>query len=597
METSVEVYRRYCRASSAYRDLEALRRSTGIWDTSSHGHLDTCNDTDSHVSTSSLIVNDVVDGSDDSNGHFWRIDGAEDFGQHLLVVPVFPNISVRPLFIDVFVDLSAGPGTFGEHTSLDLATCAHTRHEGVSELGLSRVVQKLLGRWSKTSSEFAQLYNDLPFGTRLCFDSLRLSNAQNIVRILPSGYAHLLKDLNGLASSMGLDLKYLPRTVSISELSIVRRCGEAVSIVTETRSSPDVAIFKACVTTPQQLYHELSILLQLQDSSFAPKLLGVVTVDNDNIRGGVVGFLLRYYPGGSLSRLLPNERATGNDVVAEKSSWGLQLSITLKNLLYKHGHFYAELKTDNIVVSDTTSSPRSLILIDYEQNGASNAWSPPEVIHAERIFSLLKGNTDTRACEKYTHLLGVLLRSDEISPEWYRKLDRKAYRVWDAMDAEEADAAMVFMLGKVLYCMFESVSCVTGLIAQSYPVEPDIEFPEFRRTPLPWQELILRCTTGAREGLRKSSAYIRRYGNTIVPGNHTGSSNSDCTRLDTIRAVREMWLTDLQEMETFVCAKERYMQGTATESDMLCLHYLQRPCLSDVIDCIEQIKSREDPPQ
>jgi hypothetical protein len=600
MDISVEAHKRYCRASSAYRDLDALRNSTGIWDASSHDHVDTCNDAESSVFTTSPIVNEVADGlngSDGTSGHTWRIDGAEDFGQHLLVVPVFPNISIQPLFIDVFVELGAASGRSGEHTALDLAACAHTRHEGVSKTGLSRVVQKLLGRWSEKFSDVARLYNDLPFGTRLCIDQLRPPKAQNGVRILPSGYAHLLQDLKGLASSIGLDVEHLPRTVSVSELSIVRRCGEAVSIVTEASSSADMAIFKACVTTPQQLYHELSILLRLQDSSSAPQLLGIVTVDNDNIRGGVVGFLLRYYPGGNLSRLLPTERASGSGGVAEKSSWGLQLSIILRGLLYKHGHFYAELKTENIVVSDATSGPRSLILIDYEQNGASNAWSPPEVIHAERIFSLLKGNIDTRACESYARLLGVLLCEDKTLPEWYRKLDRKAYRVWDAMSTKEADAAMVFMLGKVLYCMFESTSCVTSLLAQSFPVEPDIEFPEFCRTPLPWRELILRCTAGARERVRKNDAYIQRHGNIIVPGNRTGTSNSSCTRLDTIEATRKMWLAELQEMEAFVRAKERYAQGIATESDMSCLHYLQRPCLSDVINCIEQIRSGEAPLQ
>jgi len=161
------------------------------------------------------------------------------------------------------------------------------------------------------------------------------------------------------------------------------------------------------------------------------------------------------------------------------------------------------------------------------------------------------------------------------------------------MSTEEADAAMVFMLGKVLYCIFESTSCVTSLLAQSFPVEPDIEFPQLRHTPPPWRELILRCTIGARETVRTDGAFVQRRGDMIVPGTLTRVSGLRCTRLDTIRAAREMWLAELQEMEAFVCAKEKYARGTATESEMLCLHYLQRQCLVDVIDRMEQIKSKE----
>ena len=592
MDISIEVHKRYCRASSAYRDLEALRHATGIWDTSLDGHLDSYNNTDGPTFTTFLDAGNGIDGSD---GLFWRIDGAEDFGQHLLVVPIFPNTTVRPLFIDVFVELEGDIDTPAVRKSLDLAACAHTRHQSVSKLGLARVVKGLLGRWSENFPDFVRFYNDLPFGSRLCVNLQCYPDTQSFVRVLPSGYAHLLQDLNGLTTSMSLDERSLPRTVSISELLVVRRCGEAVSIITEMKPSREVAIFKACVTTPQQLYHELSLLLRLQITSFAPKLLAIVTVDNDHVRGGVVGFLLQYYPNGNLSRLLPNERARKSDGVSEKFSWAIQLANILRELLYKHGQFYAELKTENIIVSDSPSGPRSLVLIDYEQNGASNAWSPPEVIHAERIFSLLKGNTDATTCEKYARLLGVLLHDDETSPEHYRNLDRKAYRVWDAMSTEEADAAMVFMLGKVLYCMFESTSCVTSLLAQSFPVEPDIEFPRFRHTPLLWRELILRCTVGARETVRTDGAYIQRRGNIIVPGSHAGSAVPRCTRSDTIRAAREMWLAELQEMEAFVCAKENYARGSATESDMLCLHYLQRPCLVDVIDWMERIKSKEFP--
>lgn len=51
----------------------------------------------------------------------------------------------------------------------------------------------------------------------------------------------------------------------------------------------------------------------------------------------------------------------------------------------------------------------------------------------------------------------------------------------------------------LLYCIFEGVSNVRISLANAWPCEPDIEFPQLRRTLISMRECIRRCTIDAPE--------------------------------------------------------------------------------------------------
>lgn len=55
---------------------------------------------------------------------------------------------------------------------------------------------------------------------------------------------------------------------------------------------------------------------------------------------------------------------------------------------------------------------------------------------------------------------------------------------WFVLSRSQVEKAQVFPLGLMTYCIFEGVSSVGRSLFHAWPVEPDVEFPSFKRTPL-----------------------------------------------------------------------------------------------------------------
>lgn len=145
---------------------------------------------------------------------------------------------------------------------------------------------------------------------------------------------------------------------------------------------------------------------------------------------------------------------------------------------------------------------------------------------------------------------------------------------WIALSPIEQEAAEVYMLGRVLWCIFEGVSGPQkAAVWQSYPWESDLEFPDFRRTPAEMRNLINECTRGRRQTLGGST--VVREGSRLVL---KGVPLSQQSPKDVQDAARKFWQNELQIAEAFVEMRDQLKtQGKWVDN------YYNRPTLRQVL--------------
>ncbi|PWW77805.1 hypothetical protein C7212DRAFT_362616 [Tuber magnatum] len=208
----------------------------------------------------------------------------------------------------------------------------------------------------------------------------------------------------------------------------------------------------------------------------------------------IVGFLVEYYPGGTLMSTL----ARGEVTLGDKAKWCASLVSAMTHIRrtkQKDGRwgFYADLKPDNIVFSENSD----LILIDFENGGSWAQYTPPEIlswrqeaIYAEPTESRLvfiHGPTPGETCmicsphpcsfhagygglkvfeahmdifEYKRSVTNILARKNSDSVT----LNRKPIPFWRSASDKEREQAMVYMMGCIFWCIIEKKKCISEYI-------------------------------------------------------------------------------------------------------------------------------------
>lgn len=204
------------------------------------------------------------------------------------------------------------------------------------------------------------------------------------------------------------------------------------------------------------------------------------------------------------------------------------------------------------------------------QGGVWVEFGPPEVNALEylRVLALDEQEDDSfdspgselnDSWPSRQHFSDILTR---LRPDWrdiciqdaYYDNPKEGYNIpWICLTPGEQEYAEVYMLGRLMWCIFEGMAAPQrGAVWQSYAIEPEFDFPEFRRTPAILRTLIMRCTKGHRDQL---SNYVVRRGSKIVLRNDPKRGDGSAAE---IRAVaREFWEKEVAWAESFVLERER----------------------------------------
>ncbi|KAL2144791.1 hypothetical protein VTI28DRAFT_8553 [Corynascus sepedonium] len=526
----------------------------------------------------------------------FRIDGCTGLGTQYYAVPLFIS-HMPPMRFDVFIPEQAVASPVLREL-LGLSVAFHTKDATrLRRLGISCYIVRALQHWIAESGydTYSSLTPGLPFGSRIIFESLHFDIRKTKISVVPTYYVE--RQLLGVANlddSLGVAQELLPKTVDISHLSTIQELYDSVCLVrmrglAASQETGSLWIFKALTSSTKYLFLELRNLLLMEPH---PNIISrpEYLVTKRCLFGGktaVVGFLLPYHKNGSIRDKLPLMRIHGRLQLDQQLRWASQLTSAVLHIHERGRMFYPDLRLDNIVLS----ASNDLVMIDFEQRGVWCEFASPEVNAVEYVRILASDELDesnpTIPEETRAHFAGLL---DRMLPDWdvlqacedYSTPRPRGYSnynvAWLALDEAEHESSMVYMLGRVLWCIFEGQSAPhKAAVWQSYHYEPDIEFPEFRNTPNSLRDLIDRCTRGRREVL--SSLIMRQASRLVLRGKESSSVE------EVLRVAREWWLSEVKATEDFL--EKREERRTSGKFDG---NYFGRPKLREVLAELERFR-------
>lgn len=510
-----------------------------------------------------------VDSLDIPRNPLWRVDGCAGLGTQFYAVPLFISPAM-PARVDIFIP-EQSTQTIEMRALLQLDDAFHTKDRArVSNLAITRLIIRKLQVWTAAIPDPGKWYASLPFGSRIVFQNLsfhlneiqiQVARLYNLERQLKS--PAYLKDLWGGAVE-------LPPRILLSSLEVVEQLHDSVCVV---RLEDRDWVLKALTSYPEYLYLELRHLLLLKPHRNVVSKPGWLVTKRCSFGGkiAVVGFLLEYHRHGPFRDILPSRRAQGTLTLKDQVRWSLHITSALQHLHEECHFFYPDLRLDNVILSESGDA----ILIDFEQRGVWCEFSAPEVNFIEYMLLLASSEEIPEATqERFRAKMNKLLRGfDEIAnftcPEEHKGLLPSYNIPWLCLTRDEQEAAEVYMLGRVLWTIFEGVSAPhRSAVWQSYKWESDLEFPNFRRTPARLRGLIERCTSGRRPTL---SERVARVGSRleIFPGweapgdvdrrSDAGKRVDGSEEMEIHQAAKKWWKDEVAHAEAYLDRREELL--------------------------------------
>jgi serine/threonine protein kinase len=155
-----------------------------------------------------------------------------------------------------------------------------------------------------------------------------------------------------------------PELVDIRHVRHCHQLHDSISVVqVPGRQGSHTVVLKALTSYPKYLYHELKLLLTLPaHPNIISRPQHIVTkrcgFGNKIV---VLGFIIVYFPLGTLRDILPFRRIHGTLRIADQLKWATQLTSALTPIR-DQGRYYSDLRLDNILLPDTND----LVLVDFE---------------------------------------------------------------------------------------------------------------------------------------------------------------------------------------------------------------------------------------
>jgi hypothetical protein len=261
----------------------------------------------------------------------------------------------------------------------------------------------------------------------------------------------------------------------------------------------------------------------------------------------------------------------GKLFLADQIKWARQITQSLIHIQALGPGYYCDLRLDNILLSETDDS----LLIDFEQRGLMPPFAAPEVNYLQYI-EILANDQSLPGCvvDKYQTLYKCDISPNVLTTKNIYHADSNGYSIpWLCFTAPEREAAEVYMLGRVLWCIFEGVSAPEITIWLKYKHDPDLNFPEFYRTPVGLRGLISSCTKG---WISSEIQQITRVGKHLAPVVQRGYHREG----DPVQVLRRGWRQELVNAVSFL--KQRREVHSNSEEDTF-----GRPTLKEILKVLD----------
>jgi serine/threonine protein kinase len=505
----------------------------------------------------------------------WRVDGSAGMGTQFYTVPISLRHHI-PMRIDTFIpERKEIPVNL--QAVLDISSAFYTRDGRVAQLGIARYIVRVLDRWSGHIPDFEAFYNNLPFGSRIVLQNIEADIRSVRIQILQTHFLERqLLSVGSLQSMWKLPSDSWPETTDISNVTLVQQLHDSVSLVSHAGQA---RVMKSLTSSPKYLYHELKVLLTMSPH---PNIISkpshlIVKQCNFGNKLAVVGFILDYYSAGTLRDALSFRRINHSLRLRDQVEWSIQLTDALIHIRDEK-IMYCDLRLDNIVLA---SKSDKIVMIDFEARGVGTLMSAPEITYLEYIHSLAnESNNNLGGMEldrfKRLHEGAISGHSVPTSTEMYRN-PRHGYCVsWLCLSEKEREAAQIYMLGKVLWGIFEGVGSPEKGLLVEHLREDMLEYPEWRNTPEAIRKLINACCISWR---RYEKFPLARKGQLLGLRNTDGTETVDQVR----DAAARWWKAELQDAKEFV-------EQRIGDSSRVWHIFSARPTLEDVLFVLKSFR-------
>lgn len=554
----------------------------------------------------------------------WRVDGSTNCGTRFFLTPGKWWPDAYPLRVDVSIpDQAQHPAQLrawlGSHAS---AACRDSSF--ISKLGISKYLCRVLDYCCETRPGWLDHYQTLPFGSTIRITNINLDVKKAVVEFIPSyEIEKKAKSVPYLQKAWAGDLppQEWPEEVSLQDLRLHKQVHDSISIVGKAgkdNTANRTFIFKSSTTNLTHVYHELKLLLTIPPHQhLMPRPVAVVVKRSlFGAKLGILGFLLPYFPHGSIRDKIPHGVSTGSLTIKTRLRWCREIASALHHMVAQGHMLYSDLRPDNVLLSQSTTrsvsvegsidpsdvEQLSIVLCDLEQRGNWHEWCAPEVRYAQYAENLKK-HQSSQADLVCRQLIELYDRPKSKSCPTWSNVDQ-AVRAknwpWFRLSEEAAEKALVYSFGLMLYCIFEGLHNCCVNIANSFPGESRVEFPSFKRTPPPLRQLVVDCTVDAAEwqmccsdstqgtrslcGTPTIPLRVVRIGSHLFPegaeGKELGNMSTTEIREITLRTAYDWWKSELDRATEFFKRPEWQHQDLGT----------RRPGLKEVLDRLERIE-------
>jgi hypothetical protein len=465
----------------------------------------------------------------------WSIDGGEADGTQFFAIPDFAR-GQAPVRVDIYIpDAEYHPPQL--RRALQSDSPMHLESKSVGSSILATHIVAALEHWSTNYQGFQDEYMKLPFGSKIGIENVAASIEDMTIHLMPSfAVEQQMLSKSSLDSLWQLPPDAWPPMIDIASLQLISQPFPTVSLVHIRDHRSQTYVFKSLPDDLKYFYHEIKVLLTLEQHPNIVARPHYLVTKKSRFGGkmGICGFVLTYFPAGTLRDRL-SRASLSEPGLRDQLRWARQMTSALIHIHDSALGFYTNLKLNNIVMSETNEGQADPILIDFEQRLGPSSWSPPEVHYISYLAHLASFSPRDQDRSKYTQLLQSLV------PGW-KKQDKSArYRnpadgycvPWSAFTKPQQERAQVFMLGKLIWCIFEWTPTLnTAITIDTFREdETDISFPTFRHMPLPLRDLVRTCTSGAMEWEGRRYPVVRCGSRIVVRESDPSKATADVQRL------------------------------------------------------------------
>lgn len=520
----------------------------------------------------------------------WDIDGVEADGQLFWATPKFAR-DRPPRWIDLHwqgltTDSPELSRLLEVHKIPLVPSAARVR------LGVGQHILGALNYWSSHTDDFETKYMSAPLGSQIFIDKLRRNVASISITLVPRyDLERQWLQLHELQRIWKLPADSIPDSIDIDRLLFKRRLHYTICIVgVDGQPSLGDVVFKSHMLDVNSMYREIRNLLALPEHPNLqrnPLLLVTKRVSFGGKRG-VCGYITKLHPEGSLDQFMIR---SGQHLSLEtKLKLAAEVTRGLIKIRDSPLRYFADLKLDNVVIETNNNNEletHRAVLIDFEQGTPWFEWAPPEVYWVNFLERIATASVGSATQLEHLKLIQSLI------PEWtpqdrqarYGSGSRVDQVAWAHLSNSEKTSAVVYMLGKFIWCLMEGVVQMSEPITfGSFVADPAAPvFPTFRNTPPALQECIRRCTSGAIEWRNRQQPFQVRGGllrlkDPCVTGDGPGG-------VQWIQpAARNWWRHELEDAKKFVRLRVHGVENAVDQEFLAFMH--GRPTMEEILQAI-----------